>query len=61
MPPPGGFQALKYKRNLPVKGPGAFAILGGVLAISGYGFYRLGQGNLEKRQVLHLVSKYHPE
>ncbi|KAF8525295.1 GRIM-19 [Gautieria morchelliformis] len=50
MPPPGGFQPLKYKRNLPVRGPGALTILAGVLAVSGYGFYRLAQGNLEKRQ-----------
>jgi hypothetical protein len=51
MPPPGGFEAVKYKRNLPFRGPGGLAILGGVTAICGYGFYRLGKGNLEKRQV----------
>ncbi|KAF8592751.1 GRIM-19 [Ramaria rubella] len=51
MPPPGGFQTLKYKRNLPVRGPGALTILAGVLAISSYGFYRLGQANLEKREL----------
>lgn len=49
MPPPGGFQPLKYKRNLPVRGPSALTILGAVIAISGYGFYRIAQGNLEKR------------
>jgi NADH dehydrogenase (ubiquinone) 1 alpha subcomplex subunit 13 len=49
MPPAGGFEAIKYKRNLPVRGPGAYAILGGVTAICGYGFYRVGKGNLERR------------
>ncbi|KAJ3529495.1 hypothetical protein NMY22_g8979 [Coprinellus aureogranulatus] len=49
MPPAGGFEHVKYKRNLPARGPGAYAILGGVTAICAYGFYRLGKGNLEKR------------
>ncbi|KAJ3915187.1 GRIM-19 protein-domain-containing protein, partial [Lentinula edodes] len=51
MPPPGGFEAVKYKRNLPFRGPGALAILGGVAAISAFGFYRYGQGALEKREL----------
>ncbi|KAG2013329.1 hypothetical protein CC2G_010251 [Coprinopsis cinerea AmutBmut pab1-1] len=51
MPPPGGFQAVKYKRNLPTRGPGAYVILGGVTAICVFGFYRLGKGNLEKREL----------
>jgi NADH dehydrogenase (ubiquinone) 1 alpha subcomplex subunit 13 len=55
MPPPGGFEAIKYKRNLPLKGPGAYAILGGVTAICAYGFYRVGKGNLERRCVFMLI------
>ncbi len=51
MPPAGGFESIKYKRNLPTRGPGAYAILGGVTAICAYGFYRLGKGNLERRCV----------
>ncbi|KAK0230476.1 GRIM-19 [Armillaria fumosa] len=51
MPPPGGFESVKYKRNLPFRGPGALAILGGVTLVSAYGFYRLGRGNLEKREL----------
>jgi hypothetical protein len=51
MPPAGGFEAVKYKRNMPFRGPGGLVILGGVTAICTYGFYRLGKGNLEKRQV----------
>ena len=45
----GGFEALKYKRNLPFRGPGSLVILGGVTGICAYGFYRLGKGNLERR------------
>jgi NADH dehydrogenase (ubiquinone) 1 alpha subcomplex subunit 13 len=51
MPPAGGFQPIKYQRNLPFRGPGAMAILAGVTTISAYGFYRLGKGNLEKREL----------
>ncbi|KAK0206835.1 GRIM-19 [Desarmillaria ectypa] len=51
MPPPGGFESVKYKRNLPFRGPGALAILGGITLVSVYGFYQLGKGNLEKREL----------
>ena len=51
MPPAGGFEAIKYKRNLPFRGPSGLVILGGVTAVCAFGFYRLGQGNLEKRCV----------
>ena len=51
MPPPGGFEPVKYKRNLPLRGPSGLVILGGVTAVCAYGFYRLGKGNLEKRYV----------
>lgn len=51
MPPAGGFDAVKYKRNLPFRGPGGLVILGSVTAICTYGFYQLGKGNLEKRYV----------
>lgn len=49
LPPAGGFAEIKYKRNLPFKGPGALTILLGVAAMSAYGFYKVGQSNLEKR------------
>ncbi|KAI0638396.1 GRIM-19 [Trametes polyzona] len=51
MPPPGGFEAVKYKRNLPFRGPSALVILGGVTAVCAYGFYRVGKGNLQKREL----------
>ena len=49
LPPPGGYEPIRYKRNLPARGPGGLAIFGGVIAICTYGFWRLGQGNLEQR------------
>lgn len=51
MPPPGGFEAVKYKRNLPFRGPSGLVILGAVTAVCAYGFYRVGKGNLERRYV----------
>ncbi|KAG2060163.1 B16.6 subunit of GRIM-19, NADH:ubiquinone oxidoreductase [Suillus hirtellus] len=59
MPPPGGFEAVKYKRNLPFRGPSGLVILGAVTAVCAYGFYRVGKGNLERREKvwsrIHLV------
>jgi hypothetical protein len=55
MPPPGGFEAVKYKRNIPISGPSGLVILGCVTAICTYGFYRVGKGNLEKRQVNNIA------
>ena len=52
MPPAGGFEAIRYKRNLPLRGPSGLAILGGVTALCAYGFYRVGKGNIERRCVL---------
>jgi hypothetical protein len=51
MPPAAGFEAVRYKRNLPLRGPSGLAILGGVTALCAYGFYRIGKGNIEKRYV----------
>lgn len=56
MPPPGGFETLKYKRNLPFRGPSGVMMLLGVTAISAFGFYRLGKGNLERRCVLWFLQ-----
>ena len=47
----GGFDEIRYKRHLPVRGPGGLAILLGVAAVCTYGFFRVGKGNLEKRWV----------
>lgn len=49
LPPKGGFEAIKFKRNLPTKGPGGAVIFGAVTAVCAFGFWRVGLGNLEKR------------
>ncbi|KAL1412556.1 hypothetical protein Q8F55_000302 [Vanrija albida] len=51
MPPPGGYETLKYKRNLPVRGPGGLALFGGCALICALGFWRLGEANLERREL----------
>jgi len=51
LPPPGGFETLRYKRSLPIKGPSGVVMLMGLLGICGYGFYRVGLGNLEQREL----------
>merc|ERR1711881_574708 len=50
-PPPGGFEQVRYRRNLPVKGPGGAVVFAGVFAVCAFGFWRIGQGNLERREL----------
>lgn len=52
LPPKGGYAPIRYKRNLPARGPNAVFALFTMLGISAYGFYRIGQGNIERRCVL---------
>ncbi|PWN24384.1 GRIM-19 [Jaminaea rosea] len=61
LPPQGGYQPIRYKRNLPARGPGGLAIFGGVLAICTYGFYKVATGNIEKRELAreHAWSRIH--
>ena len=56
MPPAGGYETIRYKRNLPFRGPGGAVVIGAVTAICAYGFYRVGLGNLEKRWVFGFVA-----
>ncbi|EPQ28255.1 uncharacterized protein PFL1_04082 [Pseudozyma flocculosa PF-1] len=51
LPPQGGYQPIRYKRNLPGKNPSGIAVFGAMFAICGYGFYKVGQGNLEQREL----------
>jgi NADH dehydrogenase (ubiquinone) 1 alpha subcomplex subunit 13 len=45
LPPVGGFEAIRYKRNLPARGPpGYIFFLVGAAAIA-YGLYKVGDGN----------------
>ncbi|EJU06356.1 GRIM-19 [Dacryopinax primogenitus] len=52
MPPTGGFEAIRYKRYLPYKGPSGAVIFGAFFLVSAYGLYRVGMGNREKRELL---------
>eukprot|EP00245_Coleochaete_scutata_P016563 TRINITY_DN7787_c0_g1_i1.p1 TRINITY_DN7787_c0_g1~~TRINITY_DN7787_c0_g1_i1.p1 ORF type:complete len:143 (-),score=29.61 TRINITY_DN7787_c0_g1_i1:671-1099(-) len=50
-PPPGGYPAVRYARNIPSKGPKGitlFLVAGGVMA---WGFYQIGVGNQIRREV----------
>ncbi|KZF21827.1 NADH-ubiquinone oxidoreductase 14kD subunit [Xylona heveae TC161] len=51
LPPVGGYAPVQYKRNLPVRGfrPAVYLLAVGV--ISGYGFYKLGQGIREQNEL----------
>ncbi|CEP15976.1 hypothetical protein [Parasitella parasitica] len=51
LPPAEGFPEIKYRRYLPKRGPSGMVILAGVTAICGFGFYKVFQGNLERREL----------
>ncbi|MBW0498134.1 hypothetical protein O181_037849, partial [Austropuccinia psidii MF-1] len=51
LPPTGGYGPIKFKRNLPVKGPSGLIIFSTVFGICSWGFYKYGQGNLEKLEL----------
>ena len=46
-PAPRGFEATRYKCNLPFCGTHGLAILGAMAAMCAYGFYCVVKGNLE--------------
>ncbi|CAG8730198.1 1572_t:CDS:2 [Funneliformis caledonium] len=48
-PRPGGFPAIRYKRNIPKRGPSGLVILTGLTAISTLGFYWASQTIQELR------------
>lgn len=49
MPPKGGYESVRYKRNLPMRGPSGIMIFAGCFAVCSFGFWRYGQGMIEKR------------
>ncbi|CAO3622294.1 unnamed protein product [Cunninghamella blakesleeana] len=57
----GGYPEVKYRRYLPKKGPSGLAIVAGITAICTYGFYKVGQGNLERKELAreNLWSRIH--
>mmetsp|Transcript_5810 Transcript_5810/g.14882 ORF Transcript_5810/g.14882 Transcript_5810/m.14882 type:complete len:145 (-) Transcript_5810:219-653(-) len=38
-PPPGGYPEVKYKKNIPPKGPSNLVLIGSVSAVVAYGWY----------------------
>lgn len=52
MPPPGGFGEIKIARGNPVRrGPPGWALFLGTGLIISYGYYQLGQSNIERRNL----------
>eukprot|EP00241_Pyramimonas_parkeae_P009345 CAMPEP_0114256966 /NCGR_PEP_ID=MMETSP0058-20121206/18462_1 /TAXON_ID=36894 /ORGANISM="Pyramimonas parkeae, CCMP726" /LENGTH=145 /DNA_ID=CAMNT_0001371623 /DNA_START=110 /DNA_END=547 /DNA_ORIENTATION=+ len=51
MPPPGGFPAVRFARRLPNTGPSGAAVFAVSALIMGYGFYKVGQGNIYRRHL----------
>ncbi|KAI8640232.1 GRIM-19 [Parasitella parasitica] len=51
LPPAEGFPEVKYRRYLPKRGPSGMVILAGVTAFCGFGFYRVFQRNVERREL----------
>ena len=49
LPPSGGYSEVRYRRYLPKRGPSGLVIVAGVAAVMTFGFYRVAQGNLERR------------
>ncbi|CCU97729.1 unnamed protein product [Malassezia sympodialis ATCC 42132] len=51
LPPQGGYAPIRYKRNMPVRGPSGVFLIFATVGISAFGFWRLGQGNIERREL----------
>lgn len=51
MPRPGGFPPVRYRRDAAPKGPSGLAMFVGAAAIIGYGMYKVGQGNIARREL----------
>ena len=48
-PPPGGFQAIRYARNIPNTGPTGVTLFVVAASVISYGMYQVGQGNIKRR------------
>jgi len=48
MPPTGGYPELPWKSQNKSRGPSGLAIWGGMTLAMLFGFYRIGEGNLER-------------
>lgn len=50
-PPPGGFPAVRYARRIPSTGPSGVTLFTVAGLIMGWGLYKVGQSNKERRLV----------
>lgn len=55
-PPEGGFPAIRYARRIANTGPSAAAMLAVATGLIAFGFYRVGQGNIQRRSAEHRAS-----
>ncbi|XP_070830422.1 NADH dehydrogenase [ubiquinone] 1 alpha subcomplex subunit 13 [Chaetodon trifascialis] len=51
MPPPGGYSAFDYKRNLPKRGLSGYSMFGIGIGIMVFGYWRLFKWNRERRRL----------
>ncbi|MED6276262.1 NADH dehydrogenase 1 alpha subcomplex subunit 13 ndufa13/GRIM19 [Characodon lateralis] len=51
MPPPGGYAAFDYKRNLPKRGLSGYSMFGIGIGIMVFGYWRLFSWNRERRRL----------
>ena len=51
LPPAKGFNPITYRRNIPNRGFGPYTLIGFSAFALVYGFYKIGEGNLERRWV----------
>lgn len=49
MPPKGGYEAFRFSRHLPRRGPNGTAIMLGGVAVMAFGFYVIKKTNEERR------------
>lgn len=49
MPPKGGYEAFRFSRHLPKRGPNGTVIMLGGVAVMGFGFYVIKKTNEERR------------
>lgn len=49
LPPKGGYDFIRYRRNLPKRGPSGAILFGGLLAMTCFGYYRIALGKEERR------------
>ncbi|KAJ9058857.1 hypothetical protein DSO57_1008074 [Entomophthora muscae] len=51
LPPKGGYDFIRYQRNLPKHGPSGAVLFGGLLAMTVFGYYRIALGKEERREL----------